>query len=108
METTTSKVSLRKWLLRIFLLSFVLAVAAPVAIAMAALRISGDTRALRNVAIHGDSARWKKQVEVNVGSLPLWVARMVLPFTPAPLEARQALNAVRAVDVSVHELRESH
>lgn len=107
METSSPKASLRRWLLRIFLVSFVLAIAAPVAIAMAVLHVSSDTRLLRNVAIHGDDARWKKRVEVNVGSLPLWMARFVLPFTPAPTEAQQALSAIRAVDVSVHELRGS-
>jgi hypothetical protein len=108
METTSPNASLRKWLLRIFLGSFVLAVAAPVAVAFAVLHVSGETRALRNAAIHGDGLRWKKQVEVNVGSLPFWVARLVVPFTPAPPEAQQALSAVRSVEVSVHELRESN
>src|SRR5438105_145679 len=108
METPSPKSSLRKWLLRIFLGSFVLAIAIPLFIGFAVLHVSADTRALRNAAIHGDGARWKKQVEVNVGSLPLWVARFVLPFTPAPPEAQQALSAIRSVEVSVHELRESH
>jgi hypothetical protein len=104
METASSKVSLRKWLLRIFLGSFVLAIAAPVVLAMAALHLSSDTRALRNAAINGDGSRWKKQIEVNVGALPFWIARCVLPFTQAPVEAQQALSAVRSAEVSVHEL----
>jgi len=108
METPSSGTSLRKWLLRIFLGSFVLAIAAPIALAFTVLHVSGDTRVLRNAVIHGDGATWQKQVEVNIGSLPLWLARCVLPFTPAPPEARQALSAVRSVDVSLHELRDSH
>jgi len=108
METPSPKTSLRKWLLRIFLGSFVLAVAAPVVIAMAVLHISGDTRALRNAAIHGDGAQWNKQIELNVGALPFWLARCVLPFTHAPAEAEQALSAIRSAEVSIHELRESH
>ena len=107
METPSPRTSLRKWLLRIFLGSFVLALAAPIVLAFAVLHVSGDTRALRNAVIQGDGATWKKQVEVNVGSLPLWVARCVLPFTPAPPEARQALSAVRSVEVSLHELRDA-
>ena len=107
MEAPTPKTSLRKWLLRIFVGSLLLAIATPVAIAVAVFHVSGDTRALRNAAIHGDGAKWKKQVEANVGFLPLSLARMVLPFTPAPPEAQQALSAIRSVEVSVHELRES-
>src|SRR5438105_5049609 len=107
METPSPKTTLRKWLLRIFLGSFLLAVATPVAIAVAVLHVSGDTRALRNAAIHGDGVRWKRQIEVNVGAVPFWIARMVLPFTPAPPEAQQVLRAIRSVEVSVHELRES-
>lgn len=107
MEAPSPKTSLRKWLLWIFVGSLLLAIATPVAIAVAVFHISGDTRALRNAAIHGDGAKWKKQVEANVGFLPLSVARMVLPFTPAPSEAHQALSAIRSVEVSVHELRES-
>src|SRR5689334_13364356 len=87
METTSSKTALRKWLLRIFLGSFVLAIAAPVAVAVAVLRLSPDTRVLRNAAIHGDGAIWQRQVEVSAGALPFWLARFVLPFTPAPPEA---------------------
>ena len=107
METPSSKSSLQKWLLRIFLGSFLLALATPVAIAVAVLHVSGDTRALRNAVVQGDGAKWHKQVEANVGFLPLSLARMVLPFTPAPPEAQQALDAVRSFEVSVHELRES-
>jgi len=107
MDTSSPNNTLGKWLLRIFLGSFVLALAAPIALAFAVLHVSGDTRALRNAVIHGDGARWKKQVEVNVGSLPLWAARCVLPFTGAPPEAREALSAVRSVEVSLHELREA-
>jgi hypothetical protein len=107
METPSPKTSLRKWLLRIFLVSFLLALATPVAIAVAVLHVSAETRALRNAVVHGDGAKWHKQVEANVGFLPLSLARMVLPFTPAPPEAQQALSAVRSFEVSVHELRES-
>jgi hypothetical protein len=106
-QTSSPGTSLRKWLLRIFLGSFVLALAAPVAVAFAVLNVSGDLRVLRNAAIHGDGAQWKRQVEVSVGALPLWAARCVLPFTPAPPEAQQALSAVRSVEVSLHELRKS-
>jgi hypothetical protein len=104
METASSKTTLRKWLLRIFLGSFVLAVAAPVVLAMAVLHLSSDTRTLRNAAIYGDGAQWKRQVEVSAGALPFWAARCVLPFTPAPPEARQALDVVRSAEVSVYEL----
>ncbi|HEY6228528.1 MAG TPA: hypothetical protein VI282_15525 [Verrucomicrobiae bacterium] len=108
MESSSSGATLGKWLLRIFLGSFLLAIAAPIALAFAVLHVSGDTRVLRNAVIHGDGAKWQKQVEVNVGALPLWLARCVLPFTPAPPEAQQALSAVRSVEVSLHELRESY
>ena len=108
MEMSSSGTSLGKWLLRIFLGSFLLAIAAPIALAFAVLHVSGDTRVMRNAVIHGDGAKWQKQVEVNVGALPLWLARCVLPFTPAPPEAQQALSAVRSVEVSLHELRESY
>jgi hypothetical protein len=107
MQTPPPRTSLRKWLLRIFFGSFVLALAAPVAVAFAVLNVSGDLRVLRNAAIHGDGAQWKRQVEASVGGLPLWAARCVLPFTPAPPEAQQALSAVRSVEVSLHELRGS-
>ena len=106
-KETTPKTSLKRWLLRIFLGSFVLAVVAPIALAFAVLHVSPDTRALRNAVIYGDGARWKKQVEVNVGALPFWIARCVLPFTHAPAEAQQALSAVRSAEVSIHELREA-
>jgi hypothetical protein len=107
MQAPSPKASLRKWLLRIFVVSLLLALAAPVAIAVAIFHISGDTRALRNAAIHGDGAQWQKQVEANVGFLPLSIVRIVLPFTPAPPEAQQAFSAIRSVEVSVHELRGS-
>lgn len=107
MDTPSSGASLGKWLLRVFLVSLVLAITAPVVLAYALLHLSSDTRALRNAAISGDGATWKKVVEVSVGSLPVGVAKMVLPFTPAPAEARQALSALRSAEVSVHELRGS-
>ncbi|HUS36610.1 MAG TPA: hypothetical protein VM680_14755 [Verrucomicrobiae bacterium] len=107
MQAPSPKASLRKWLLRIFVVSLLLALAAPVAIAVAIFHVSGDTRALRNAAIHGDGAQWQKQVEANVGFLPLSIARIILPFTPAPPEAQQAFSAIRSVEVSVHELRGS-
>lgn len=107
MQTPSPKTSLGTWLLRIFLGSFVLALVAPVALAFAVLHVSAETRALRNAVVQGDGATWKKQVEVNVGALPLWVARCVLPFTPAPPEAQQAFSAVRSVEISLHELRDS-
>jgi hypothetical protein len=107
MQAPSPKTTLRKWLMRIFVVSLLLALAAPVAIAVAIFHVSGDTRALRNAAIHGDGAQWQKQVEANVGFLPLSIARIVLPFTPAPPEAQQAFSAIRSVEVSVHELRSS-
>lgn len=107
MQAPSPKTTLRKWLMRIFVVSLLLALAAPVAIAVAIFHVSGDTRALRNAAIHGDGAQWQKQVEANVGFLPLSIARIVLPFTPAPPEAQQAFSAIRSVEVSFHELRGS-
>ena len=93
-----------KWLLRIFLGAFLLAVAAPVAFALAILHISGDTRALRNAAIHGDDARWKKTIELNIGSAPFTLARMALPFVKIDPVAKEAFTALRGVEFSVHEL----
>jgi hypothetical protein len=94
-----------KWLLRIFLGCFLLAIAAPVAIALAVLNISGDTRALRNAAIHADdNAHWKKKIEVNLGSLPFALGRLAMPHLDVPEDARLAFSALRGVDVSVHEL----
>jgi hypothetical protein len=99
--------SLGKWLLRIFLGSFLLAVAAPVAVALVVLNLSSDTRALRNSVVEQGGASWDKTIELNVGSIPFGMARMILPLTDAPPEARMALDALRSVEVSVHELRSS-
>jgi hypothetical protein len=104
---TTQQSGAGKWLLRVFLGCFLLAVAAPVALALALLHLSGDTRTLRNAAVHGDSAQWKKKIELNVGSLPFAVGRMVLPFVKIDEEAKMAFSAVRGVEVSVHELTSS-
>ncbi len=100
---SSSGASLKTWLLRIFLGSFLIAVAAPVCLALAILNISADTRALRNSAIGQEGAGWKKTVELNVGSAPFLLARMALPFLDVPVEASKALEAVRAIEVSVHE-----
>lgn len=95
------------WLLRIFLGAFLLAVAAPVAFALALLHISADTRALRNAAIEGDNATWKKRIELHVGTIPFAAARMALPFVHIDEDAKTAFSALRSVEVSVHELTSS-
>lgn len=96
-----------KWLLRIFLGCFLIAVAAPVCLALAILTISGDTRALRNSVVKGDDAQWHKKVELNIGSVPFAVGRMVVPFLDIDPDAKLAVSAVRALDVSVYELKSS-
>jgi len=102
------RASVGKWLLRIFLGCFLLAVAAPVAIAFAVMHVSGDTRALRNTVIHGDDARWNKQVELNLGSLPFTLARVAMPFIEGvDPEIKMAVSAVRGLELSVHELKSS-
>jgi hypothetical protein len=106
-QPAPTRASVGKWLLRIFLGCFLLAVAAPVAIAFAVLHISGDTRALRNVVIHGDDARWRKQIELNLGSLPFTAARLAMPFIDVNPEVKLAVSAVRGLELSVHELKSS-
>jgi hypothetical protein len=102
---STPRATLGKWLLRIFLASFLFAVAAPVVIAVAIFHVSSETRALRNAAIHGDGLKWHKQIEVSAGALPFTAVRLIAPFTHAPKEALQALEALRSAEISVHELR---
>jgi hypothetical protein len=99
--------SVGKWLLRIFLGCFLVAVAAPLAIAFAVLNVSGDTRALRNAVVRGDDARWQKQLELNLGSIPFTAARLALPFIDIPPDAKLAFSALRGVEFSIHELKSS-
>jgi hypothetical protein len=106
-EPPRPRAGVGKWLLRIFLGSFLLAIAAPVAFAFALLHISGDTRALRNAAIEGDSATWKKRIELSVGSVPLAFVRMALPFVHIDEDAKTAFSSLRGVEFSVHELTSS-
>jgi hypothetical protein len=98
------RAGLGTWLLRIFLGAFLLAIAAPVAFAIALLHISGDTRALRNAAIEGDHATWKKRIELHVGAIPFAAARLALPFVHIDEDAKTAFSTLRSVEFSVHEL----
>jgi len=107
MNPPPQSASVGKWLLRIFFGCFLLAVAAPLAVALAVLHVSGDTRALRNAVIKGDDARWRKQIELNIGSIPFTAARLAMPFIEMPVEAKLAISAIRGVEFSVHELESS-
>lgn len=104
MDTPAPKTSLKKWLLRLFLGSFLLAVLLPVVIAVAILRLSADTRTLRDAAIAESGTQWDRKIEVRAGSVPFTLARIAMPFANVPIEAQQALSALHSAEVSVHEL----
>lgn len=106
-ESQRPSAGLGTWLLRIFLGCFLLAVGVPIALAVALLHLSGDTRALRNAAIEGDSATWKKRIELHVGAIPFAAARMALPFVRVDEDAKTAFSSLRSVEFSIHELTSS-
>lgn len=105
MESPAPRTSLKKWLLRLFLASFLLAVLLPVVVAVAILRLSADTRTLRDAAIEESGTRWDRKIEVRAGSVPFMLARIAMPFAEVPWEAQQAISALHSAEVSVHELR---
>jgi len=97
--------SIKTWLLRIFLIAFLLAIATPVAIAFALFHISGDTRALRNAVVDDTSGHWKKRIEVNIGSLPFVAARLALPFVKGmDPDIQRLATSINGVEISVQEL----
>lgn len=104
MDSPAPRASLKKWLLRLFLGSFLLAVAAPVVVAVAVLHISRDTQTLRNAALEESGTYWDRKIEVRAGSAPFMLARMALPLMDVPWEAKQAVSALRSAEVSIHQL----
>ena len=106
-EPSRPSAGLGTWLLRIFLGCFLLAVGVPVALAIALLHLSGDTRALRDAAIEGDGATWKKRIELHVGAVPLAAVRVGLPFVHIDEDAKTAFSSLHSVEFSVHELASS-
>jgi hypothetical protein len=103
--TPRPRATIGTWLLRIFLGAFVLAIATPIALAVAIFHLSGDTRALRNAVVDDSSAHWKKRVEVSVGSVPLFAVRLALPLIKQiDPDIKQAATAIRGLEVSVQEL----
>lgn len=68
-------------------------------------QIGRDAAALRNSLLKTATraGEWNLHVEVNVGAIALQLARAGLAFVPMEPDARTALRAVRAVEVSFYQ-----
>jgi hypothetical protein len=71
--------------------------------ALSFLRVSSDTRALRDCLLQATASNWSKTIEVNVGSFTFSLARVVTAFIDIPAEARTALRAARGAEVAVYQ-----
>ncbi len=99
----------RGWLL----IPFALVVAGLFLVSLACFSLPGyfhvgrDAAALRNSLLKTATraGEWDKLIEVNVGVFTLDIARAGLSFVPMEPDARTALRAVRAGEVSVHQRR---
>ena len=68
------------------------------------LRLSSDTKNLRNTLTQSLAAGWQKEVELNIGSGTLGAARFGLSFARLEPEARAALRALHGAEVGVYRL----
>ncbi len=66
------------------------------------IRLGRDTAALRRSLLKSTPAPWDKQVEINVGSRSLDLARTILHFVKLDPNARTALESLRAAEVGVY------
>jgi hypothetical protein len=83
-----------------------LMIAAPVMFAVAVMNIDGETKALQNAVISLEPDNWQKQFELDLGSAPFFLARMVAPMIKEiPPEAQAAISAVRDAEFSIYQLK---
>jgi len=67
-------------------------------------RLSSDTRALRNELTQASGAKWRKQLNLNIGNTTLSLARVTSALVKLDADVHTALNAVRGVEVAIYEL----
>jgi hypothetical protein len=91
------------WMLAVMLLTPLLVVGGLALIVVRSLHVGPEVAALRDSVAPGISAGWHKQVEVNIGRLPLLLARAGLHYAPVEAEARLALRAAKGAEVLVYD-----
>jgi hypothetical protein len=102
-----STVSRRWWLL----IPFILVVAVLFLVSFACYSLPGflhvgrDAAALRDGLLKTASREFTPVVEANLGPVTFWAVRTGLGFAPLEPEARMALRAVRAAEVSYSQRR---
>ena len=67
------------------------------------LHVGSDVAALRRCAMPASADGWHKQVEINVGWLPVFLAKTGLQFARLDPEARIALRAAKSGEVAVYQ-----
>jgi hypothetical protein len=66
--------------------------------------VGPEVRGLRDAALQNASGHFHRKIELNVGRCSFGLAHLIAPFIPKmPKEARQALSAAKAAQVSIYE-----
>jgi hypothetical protein len=66
--------------------------------------VGSDTRAMRDAALDEIEGKVEKQFELSVGRLVFFAAGITAHYVDIPEEAREALNAIKSGEVSVHHI----
>jgi hypothetical protein len=101
--SSPARLSLGAIFLRILLLVFVAGFALTVAVVWSVWP-RGDTRALRHTVMAAMPERWNQHFEFRVGGVLCDLAQTAAWFTPMPEEAKEALGAIKSVEVSLAQL----
>jgi hypothetical protein len=67
-------------------------------------RLSSDSRALRNGLMEASGVEWRRQINLNIGSLTFAAVRAGLAFIPLDPEARAAIQTARSAEVGIYQL----
>jgi hypothetical protein len=69
------------------------------------LRLSADTRALRDAAVKSVAGQCEKKIALHLGGFTTGLARAIASFFDVEPEVRAGLQALRGAEVGVYELR---
>lgn len=97
--------TIRPWVgVGIALLLFPIVALGVIALGVASyFHLSSDTRALRDGLMKASGAEWRQHIGLNIGSVTLGVVRAGLSLVPLDINAREAVEALRGVEVGIYE-----
>ncbi|HVR34805.1 MAG TPA: hypothetical protein VMS21_03030 [Methylomirabilota bacterium] len=73
---------------------------------VSALHLGNEGETLRDELEHATGETWRRSVELNVGGLPVHLARVAARWAPLEPGARRLLHSVRAVEFGVYRMTE--